>query len=659
MRKILPALLACLLISSFARAADVPIISHIKVLSDKVEDVSSLEAWQKAVIKPQMLDAEKALAIWQTAVKFRHHDVPAPREYLFNDPDVYDAIKLFNVYGYCTGKSAQPAFLQLARYAGFQARHLSVFRFGEPEVFYDNAWHMYDVGMINYFPKADGAVASVDELVTAVKAWHEKNPGYHDNGKKLQAYARDPGFKNGPALVANCPTLQPNGSYPSSNFGWYSTMVIYDLEKPAFVYEEPYSQGYQVNNQLRRGEKITFNWSNKGLHVNMLDEPRKDPDSLTAVVGQKQLNYTPKFGDLANGRIGNGTLEYTPPLDSLKSSAVTYDNLAVTDNKLHPADPAKPAILILDMPCSYVYLKGSLAIESDIAEKGSLALQISDNNGLDWKEIETLTPGKNADLRDLQKFIFRRYDYRLKFTLTGNASINSLKLIHDFQCSQRALPALAQGDNTISFSAGPNEGTVTIEPAPSKHKGQQLTSKDFHAVLNNMNEDDTGHFAPAANDDATVTFPIETPGAITRLRLGGQYRAQDKDAAWLYLISFDNGKTFTTMHQTKDHSRSDFAWITFDKIPPNTKSALVRFQAKGGPNTLLFHLRIDADYQQPNTAPGAFSPISITYAWLENYAPSGPAEKTDAHTAKTAVDSWKITCPTKPTLKSLTLDRAP
>ncbi len=33
-------------------AGEVGVVSHIKVLSDKVEDVSSLEAWKASFIKP-------------------------------------------------------------------------------------------------------------------------------------------------------------------------------------------------------------------------------------------------------------------------------------------------------------------------------------------------------------------------------------------------------------------------------------------------------------------------------------------------------------------------------------------------------------------------------------------------------------------------------
>jgi len=41
--------------------------------------------------------------------------------------------------------------------------------------------------------------------------------------------------------------------------------------KNKFIYEYGYSQGYEVNVQLRQGERLTHNWSNKGLHVNKLE----------------------------------------------------------------------------------------------------------------------------------------------------------------------------------------------------------------------------------------------------------------------------------------------------------------------------------------------------------------------------------------------------
>jgi len=56
------------------------IVSHITVLSDRVEDVSSLEAWKKSFIQDGMTDEQKAIAIWTTVVKFRQQASP-PNEF--------------------------------------------------------------------------------------------------------------------------------------------------------------------------------------------------------------------------------------------------------------------------------------------------------------------------------------------------------------------------------------------------------------------------------------------------------------------------------------------------------------------------------------------------------------------------------------------------
>src|SRR5258706_3336487 len=75
------------------------VVGHVKVLSDKIEDVSSLEAWKKSFIKEGMSDAEKAMAVWQSVAKFQYQDEPQ-HEYLQTEGTVLDPIKSMNVYGY-------------------------------------------------------------------------------------------------------------------------------------------------------------------------------------------------------------------------------------------------------------------------------------------------------------------------------------------------------------------------------------------------------------------------------------------------------------------------------------------------------------------------------------------------------------------------------
>ena len=61
------ALLATMLLSTtvFAQANAPAVVCNVKVVSDKVKDVSSLEAWKKSWILPGMTDKDKAIAIWE------------------------------------------------------------------------------------------------------------------------------------------------------------------------------------------------------------------------------------------------------------------------------------------------------------------------------------------------------------------------------------------------------------------------------------------------------------------------------------------------------------------------------------------------------------------------------------------------------------------
>ncbi len=145
------ALLAALLAAggrpALAVNAPTPIgvVSHVKVLSDKVADVSSLEAWEKSFIKDGMSDQEKAIAVWKSNVAFVYQDSP-PIEFL-HEGCVHDAIKDFNVYGYGMCCCASARIEQLARYLGLPARGNGINLHSVPEVFWDGRWHMLDASL--------------------------------------------------------------------------------------------------------------------------------------------------------------------------------------------------------------------------------------------------------------------------------------------------------------------------------------------------------------------------------------------------------------------------------------------------------------------------------------------------------------------------------
>src|SRR5437016_11332530 len=75
-------------------------INNLKVLSDKIDDVTTPENILKSFVKPGMTDEQRAKALWTAAVRYRHQTAP-PNEFLSDEWEAHDPVKIFNVYGYC------------------------------------------------------------------------------------------------------------------------------------------------------------------------------------------------------------------------------------------------------------------------------------------------------------------------------------------------------------------------------------------------------------------------------------------------------------------------------------------------------------------------------------------------------------------------------
>jgi len=637
-------------------AQPVSVVGHVKVLSDKVPDVSSMGAWKKSFIRDGMSDREKALAAFKSKVMFAYQDAP-PREYLQEAECVHDPIKTFNVYGYGMCCCASSNIEALARYAGLDARGWSINAHSVSEVHWDGDWHLLDSSLINYFPKEDGSIASVEQVTTAVKIWYDAHPGYlGDNGKLDQFHRADgwTGWKQGPELLARSPFYDWSGWWPAKTHGWTSTMIEYDgRHGTPFAYEYGYSQGYQVNIQLRPGERLTRNWFHNGLHVNGVAKDGDAPGCLDTKIGEGFMAYLKQYGDLTECRIGSGVVEYEPPLDddSLRRNALRYENLETTARgaTLRVKDAALDGVLELDMPTSYVYLTGTLELQSRAPGGGTVRVQFSDNNGLDWRDVALIEQSGERSF-DLQSLVLRRYDYRLRLVMRGpDTGIDHLRIRHDVQCSQRALPTLDKGENTISFSAGPHEGTVTIQGSSTGNgEGRQVQPFDFRPEYDGVKPQylrDERYGQPGM-----VTFPIATPGDMIRLRFGMHYRCRDPRDQWEMQVSWDGGEAFETVDTVTGPTQGSCRYVTVDRMPAGTRNALVRFVGSQRNTTAILSLRIDADYALPS---GGFRPVKVTYRWQENEQPKG-----HVHVAKSPHETYQIVCPDKPTMKSIALELA-
>ncbi|MCL2649019.1 MAG: hypothetical protein FWD61_18805 [Phycisphaerales bacterium] len=663
-----------------AMAADVGIVSQLKVLSENpsqkyvCEDVSSPEAWKKTYIKDGMTDEQKAIAVWKTVVRYRSQDNP-PNEYLSGD-NVHDPIKTFNVYGYGMCCCASSNVEGLARYIGMPAQGRQITLHSVPEVWYDGAWHLLDGSLMSYFRNAEGKIASVNEINKSIRDWRQENPGQLADDKARREFSKNNGWKNGPKVLATVnndfQTYDENGVNGAGWHGWWSNIGEYGKisdAKNAFgwapdfsgqktygVFDYGATMGYKVNVQLREGEKITRNWSHKGLHVNMSEA------GLPGAANPKgSLKFQRTLGDMAPGRMGNGVSEYDVPLENgvFRSGALVVDNLQTKSEGAASAvavkDASKDGVLIIRRPTSFIYMKGELALSPVVAAGGSVAVSISQNHGMDWKEVAKFD--KTGDQKiDMTKFVFRKYDYQLKIVMTGaGTGLNALKMTDDIQHSQAVLPLILEGENKITFSAGEPEGTITYEGKVAPND-RNLSYLDYHPVLENLAEE---KMLVQGGGRGTAVFTMKTPGDITRLRIGAHYRCRDYDAAytsptgkirdyWDIEASFDKGATWKKVDQLNRGQPASSKYVVFSDVTPNSREMQVRFTGVQGNTTCMFDLRMDTDYKEPT---GGFKPVKITYVWTE-----GGTEKTDSHICSTPTDTWTIKCGPNTVAKSYTME---
>src|SRR3954467_13661516 len=84
--------------TAFAQSRAGGRVNNLKVLSDKIDDVTTPENILKSFVKPGMSYADRAKALWTAAVRYRHQSAP-PTEELCGEWEAHDPVKIFNVYG--------------------------------------------------------------------------------------------------------------------------------------------------------------------------------------------------------------------------------------------------------------------------------------------------------------------------------------------------------------------------------------------------------------------------------------------------------------------------------------------------------------------------------------------------------------------------------
>jgi len=124
--------------------------------SDKHADFSSLDAIVNDVTRPEMSEAEKAIALWRFVMD---------NCYRGSWGTSLDGLEHLNVYGYGYCGTFASVLEPLWWAAGLKARHVNIGNHAATEVYYDNDWHYLDADRRCFFLEKDNqTIASLEDL---------------------------------------------------------------------------------------------------------------------------------------------------------------------------------------------------------------------------------------------------------------------------------------------------------------------------------------------------------------------------------------------------------------------------------------------------------------------------------------------------------------
>ena len=270
-------------------------------------DLRSVKAIVARAIEPGMTDKEKAMALWWQQIQHRFH-------YGGDNKELLSPVKSLNVYGHNTCGNDSICLAGLWKAAGLKVAPARLIGHCVTQVFYDDAWHLYDGDMHSlYLLRDNETIAGEQDLVRD----HDLIKRTHTQGiLRQQGRAGDE---------------------------WEASIYVYEGQVTG---DRNADRDSAMNMTLRPGEALVWRWG----HL----EPPK-------FFGSKDH----RFAD----RICNGLWEYRPDFSSAAwQKGADVVKAIVSDKDGLRAEASQTGEIVWTIRAPYVMVGGRLEIEGTEAD---------------------------------------------------------------------------------------------------------------------------------------------------------------------------------------------------------------------------------------------------------------------------------------------------
>ncbi|MBN2593108.1 MAG: hypothetical protein JXA81_06350, partial [Sedimentisphaerales bacterium] len=442
---ILIMLLASMTSSSVAKVA------CIRLTSEHTADMTDLRRFRQFHQWKDKTGNDLAIAVWKYLCGYE------TGLYHFNEilegPDTFDEyatvrdpLKILNVYNMAYCGIFGPIMDGIFQGIGFEQGRsfgLELWNHCATELWYDQAWHYFDLDVRGILIDTDGIAASLDEA------------------KRNRSLWTDPPIKIEPFF--------PNEEDKNKVF------EIYRDSRVNYYYRW-FEGSHTMDFYLRQGESFTRFWKPQGGRWNHL--PRYNKTKwIKDLIQTEPVGAKPNHREFTRWNHGNGFFHYAPDLSEASTDfadgAYTVDNLVPGKEGLHLEQAGEgQAVFEVFTPYIIVAKINDLDDINDDKEASVVTIEsflpvdteVSLDNGITWERAGTIKPGGQVKL-DLTQKVKGTYGFLLKLSASGKESspaIKSITIDTWVQVAPISLPRLKKGKNHLQYEIGDRYGLLTI-----------------------------------------------------------------------------------------------------------------------------------------------------------------------------------------------------
>ncbi len=470
-------------------------------------------------------------------------------------------------------------------------------------------WHMFDSSMSFYCFNDAGQVASVNEIAENPRFYLENfGPGVGTN--PVTGIDDHQGWRHGSDRPAHYQRTLANG-YDS--FKLPNGISEYDLHAQ-------WGQRFVLG--LRPGESYTRSFQ------------RRDAEAPSARFFRPLANGTDVESQHGHRGIrASGLWQYAPDLRDPHAKDYLYDSKGVRFGDptkgfaIRAAEKWERGSVVFRVPAANVATSARLLLNASRATaEDAVTVEVSTTAGIEYAPAWAFgDTGVNREFEiDLMPLVAGATEYLVRVNLSGGgAGLESLALETVTQINRAALPKLSRGRNRVQLTLGAQTETVQFQPSLVEGNHRATISEEHSIDV----EKEIGYYKPILRPAANgtpghVTWKIETPTPITSVDYGATVCVKSAKDRVTLSHSWE-GKDFRADFEKRDDSAPWDLVVNrpVREVPPGTTSAFFRYEfaseANGasyrGPGIQMARMTVE---HEPRVK--GFTPIEITYAWLEH-----------------------------------------